>query len=1103
MREIGAHPEGPLSWREEIDIVLQDWVTTLGGGQGGQRWQRIGTARPTAEPGVYVADIRATDMTADQADSLRLAGADDQNAQAGFPVMEAIFEGELLRLRVAEFADLKVAYLWRLRQEPTFLVTSLREGLAALKDAGFANLLARGEIGGVPGEVDPPPGWQTAQQEAYRACLGKGLWLVWGPPGTGKTRVLRAAVSDLMAAGKRVLLVSGTNIAVDNALEGVVKERRHQPGDIVRVGPPALPGISDDPDVCLTLKVRARLAEVEKQRRAVAVDLLEMTQRQERLQRLEARLEGFDPVPYDAAVALLAAPGHSVADAASALAQCESQAEDGLRAIADARGQLQAATATAAEADPLRPQWSEIEGMEAELAKVEEAAQQLERRALLAKKTLDDAQDSIVELSRPDGKVRRRDRRAFMAAQEQRDVARENYDPLLTEAAEARRIAVTFRRNAVAAITRLRLSSPLSREEIRRRDTAATQARTRVSALEAAQFSTLNRLTELRAAHAAALGAEDRVTACTRRGWPELHLQATNLRVDITRDKARRRSVEERHAALQDQYERLARDAEGEVIKAARLVATTLARFRLVKAILDGPYDVVLIDEVGAATLPEVLLAVAKASTCAVLLGDFMQLGPILPRALEDSDRPDIRRWLVTDPFRHCGITTLAEAVRHRSCLVLDTQHRFGPDIMRLANLLAYDGLLKAGANIRSHDASDPEIVLVDTDGLHELAQVRRVGRTAGWWPAGLLLSRALVELHHENGETTGVVTPYAAQAEATLEALRDVEPGGRPLAEVGTAHRFQGREFPIVVFDTVEPLHDVSGWIGQASLLPGSTPWQRKGVHVFNVATTRVQHRLYMIASGERVRKAKRGTALGHLGTLLRDGQVRRLPATNLITPTTWEPANLGPEGTRLAEVLARHVTVTDIHDEKSFYEQFAHSIAEAQNSIWLWSAWVASRVRTLLPLLKAAVDRGVRVTVFVRDPSDPLQRQEHYAEALAALRVVVPTVVEVNVTHEKVVVIDDHIVMLGSLNALSQHRSREVMITMRGYHWARKLLTSLHAEEFSKPPRCGSCQGQQVDLRRANDGRWYWRCYNPACPERGRGRRAWTSTVILRSRI
>jgi hypothetical protein len=292
-----------------------------------------------------------------------------------------------------------------------------------------------------------------------------------------------------------------------------------------------------------------------------------------------------------------------------------------------------------------------------------------------------------------------------------------------------------------------------------------------VRAFEEVQFSTLNRLTELRAAQAAALAAEELITACTRRGWPDLHLKATGLRGDIARDEARRRSAEERHAALQEQYERLAKDAEGEIIKAARLVATTLARFRLVKAVLDGPYDVVLVDEVGAATLPEVLLAVAKASKCAVLLGDFMQLGSILPHALEESNRADIQRWIVTDPFRHCGITTLAEAVRHPSCLVLDTHHRFGPDVMRLANLLACDGLLKAGDNIRAHDASDPEIVLVDTDNLHELAQVRRTSRNAGWWPAGLLLSRAIVELHHENGETAGVVTPYTAQAEATLEA--------------------------------------------------------------------------------------------------------------------------------------------------------------------------------------------------------------------------------------------------------------------------------------------------------------------------------------------
>jgi hypothetical protein len=78
--------EGSLSWREEIDIVLQEWIAALGGNQGRQRWQRVGTAQPTGEPGVYVVDIRASDLTADQTDNLRRAGPDGAGVQAGFPV---------------------------------------------------------------------------------------------------------------------------------------------------------------------------------------------------------------------------------------------------------------------------------------------------------------------------------------------------------------------------------------------------------------------------------------------------------------------------------------------------------------------------------------------------------------------------------------------------------------------------------------------------------------------------------------------------------------------------------------------------------------------------------------------------------------------------------------------------------------------------------------------------------------------------------------------------------------------------------------------------------------------------------------------------------
>lgn len=917
------------------------------------------------------------------------------------------------------------------------------------------------------GTAAPPPGLLSAQQDTYQACLGKGLWLVWGPPGTGKTRVLQAAISDLMATGKRVLLVSATNIAVDNALLGVIRERRHQQGDVVRVGSPQMSEIINDPEVNVRLMVQNRLAEVEQRRYAAASDLLEMNRRRDRLQGLDDRLSGFDPDEYQQASALLASPGKSAAETSRGLDRCQAQADSGLRAIEEARAALRVVAETAAEADPVRPRWAEIQAMEAELSDAEIAAQRANARALAAQEACASTQDEIAALHQPNGKVRWRDRGAVKDARNRLAGQLPGYELLAQAAADARLTASAFRENIETAIADVQAASGLTREEIVWRDAAADDAGTRVSDLEQAQLSTLRELEELRQAHAEALEAEETVADCLRRGWPETHVEASALREEVTRDDDRRPAVEERHAELQKQYEKLARDAQGEIIRAARLVATTLAKFRTVKAVLDGPYDVVLIDEVGAAALPEVLLAVAKAAECAVLLGDFMQLGPVIDKKLENSDRPDIQRWILTDPFRHCGISTAAEAQNHPGCLVLDTQHRFGPQVMRLANRLAYDDLLKAGDSIRAHDESDPEIVLIDTDGLNDLASVRKTSAMAGWWPAGLLLSRALVELHHEYSETTGVVTPYGVQADTTLEALRDVEPDGRPLAEVGTAHRFQGREFPVVVFDTVESAYEKPMWMGQASRLPGSNSWKQSGVRLFNVATTRVRHRLYVIASRERVLAAGPGTALGHLGALVRDRQqVRSVQAASLITPLESAPVDLGPESTRLAEILSRHAEISEVHDERSYYEQFDALVSEARHTVWIWSAWVASRINSILPLLKAAVDRGVQVTVFVRDPSDRLQRRADMVAALSALRAVVPRVVEMNVMHEKVVVIDDRIVMMGSLNTLSQHHSREVMITMRGYHWARRLLAELHAEEFSRPPQCGACGGQEIDL-------------------------------------
>lgn len=58
-------------------------------------------------------DIRGSDLTADQAENLRLAGLEERSIRRGFAVMEASVDGELLRVRVAEFAAPGEPHVWR------------------------------------------------------------------------------------------------------------------------------------------------------------------------------------------------------------------------------------------------------------------------------------------------------------------------------------------------------------------------------------------------------------------------------------------------------------------------------------------------------------------------------------------------------------------------------------------------------------------------------------------------------------------------------------------------------------------------------------------------------------------------------------------------------------------------------------------------------------------------------------------------------------------------------------------------------------------------------------------------------------------------------
>lgn len=128
--------------------------------------------------------------------------------------------------------------------DPTFLLRSAFELLKAKRDRFDSGDTLASDLFKKPDEVGANPTGSPAapallnirQQQAVSVAAGAKRSYVWGPPGTGKTTSLGHLIQRLAELGRRVLVLSPYNIAVDEAILSANARGSWEREDLVRIG---------------------------------------------------------------------------------------------------------------------------------------------------------------------------------------------------------------------------------------------------------------------------------------------------------------------------------------------------------------------------------------------------------------------------------------------------------------------------------------------------------------------------------------------------------------------------------------------------------------------------------------------------------------------------------------------------------------------------------------------------------------------------------------------------------------------------------------------------------------------------------------------------
>jgi hypothetical protein len=763
--------------------------------------------------------------------------------------------------------------------------------LDLLQDAPDGNPAAQLWNAGGSATLDPLPALpvplelNAGQKHALDAMTSSGGWLVWGPPGTGKTTVITEAVRRALAEGLSVLIASHAHVAVDNVLEGVADPEsgiEFEPGEVIRIASARnedrVSAPVRDHDYLLLSKAAAVVNRTTERQEVLRARMGANDAHPARVEKeaLDVLVRGVDEPTIERARAAVDARQEVVSfEAGLEAIDAERSVVQQQRASRTAAAeQLEVSAAEQSEAEAARRHGEEALG-EAErglaAAAATQARAETERDAIaslwaLARTRADTAGARLLPLVRA---VRRR--RAEGLASEHAMALRAVADAAFlhdqaSRHAERCRAVVDAARAALGAL-----------EDRARR---AAGERAVVAQFAAADGELAQRAADLRdevaaweeiATSMSAAEARSILAEADRRGWIKAFERLAEIDPIVDRLDGELKAMRDEMGKI-DTEERATRER---LLREARLVACTLATYILRPSMRGRRFDMVILDEAASISAPEIMLAGSRADRTLAAVGDFLQNAPI-SETNRDPGEPEPHPWQGADIFGLVGIDDRESAERHARCAALSCQHRFPRIIADVVNAFCYEGLLETAVFVESETGT--VITVLDTSA-HHGKKLEADGRS--WWcPLGLKLLRAIAERPDLRvGSSIGFITPYRSQADrASRLALRNDDGS---LIECGTAHAFQGRQYDTVVVDLMQD-HQPR-WVSHADL--HGTAHAVAAAKLLNVALTRARKRLYLIGDWEFIRgcsspgmralaglHGKTGFSVDAAPTLLRD---------------------------------------------------------------------------------------------------------------------------------------------------------------------------------------------------------------------------------------